>query len=415
MTQRLLIIGGGHPQLTLVEESKKLALHTIVLDNRRSAPGRKIADEVIECDRYDLDGILSVTPGLKLDAVVSGGSDKAVWMMTQCAKACGLPPYIAPDVALMPMQKGAMQAFFKRLHLPIPGSEKVNSLEQALDAARSLEYPVVIKPVDGIGQLGVYRIDNADQLAVLFPETVKASDKGDVLVQEFVEGRELGVNGFVVDGSFRLLTVAHRGASQKADDSFGVALEKRYPAADAIPHEGLIRQIIERASKGLGISNAPIYAQLMLCSSGSDRIKIIEMMPRLGGGEDPRLVHAATGFNIAKATILAALGQPVLEDSVIDTHAQPAVAIKFLTTEPGRISVSGLELARSCDGIAKAEAYFEPGHVLGRLRSSRERVGYVLAVGSTVEEASQRAANATKCIVIQRDETVGDAGVQGRS
>jgi biotin carboxylase len=408
MTQRLLIIGGGHPQLPLVEESKKLNLYTIVLDNRRSAPGRALADEVIECDRYDLDGILSLAPRLRLDAVVSGGSDKAVWMMAQCAKACALLPYVSADVALLPMQKDAMQIFLRKLQLPVPRSEKARSIDEALCAALALGYPVVIKPVDGIGQLGVYRIDTPDQLAAFFPHTVTLSDNRTVLVQEFIDGRELGINGFVINGSFRLLTVAYREASQKSEEAFGVAFEKQYPAADAAPHEDLIRRTIEKACTGLGIANAPIYAQLMLCRTGGDRIKIIEMMPRLGGGEDPRLVHAATGFNIAKATILAALGKPILENEVIDSPGQPAVTIRFLTTEPGRISISGLEQARTCNGIRKAETYFEPGHFVGGLRSSRERVGYVLAVGDTVQESSKRAASATRRIIIQRDGAADD-------
>ncbi len=376
-------------------------MHTIVIDDRHSAPARRLADEVIAVDRYDVQRIMEIVGSLDVDAVVSGGSDRAVWIMAQAADVCGVAPYVDENVARLPMNKDAMRAYLVSAGLPAPRSIKTAELESARAAASSLGYPIVVKPVDGIGQLGVNRVDSESELSAAFHSACESSGSGSALVQEFAKGEELGVNGFVIDGTFRLLTVAYRRAASGSGDAFGVALKKRYPAEPARPYHDHIETLLNAACQGLGLENAPIYAQVMFDKRAAAPIRIIELMPRLGGGEDPRLVLAATGFNIAKATVLAALRQPIDDARVVESQPNPAVTLLFLTATPGRIaSVSGLTDARRCEGIRSADVFFDVGHELPPLRSSRERVGYVLAVGRSPSEADHRADEAAAKIRI---------------
>jgi len=399
--QRILVVGGGHPQLTLIEESVKLGCHVTVVDDRANCPGVRLSSVVLPIHRYDTEAVVAAARKLPFEGVVSGGSDKAVWVMAKVANACGLTPYVTADTAALPMAKDRMRTFLDDHALPVPTSKRVDSLAEALEAADQCHYPVVIKPVDGIGQLGVHRVDGPESLRRVFPESVQASGSSSVLLQEFVEGRELGVNGFVMDGAFRLLTVSYRDASRDEGDAFGVALYKQYPAIEARPHFGLIESVLDRACRAMGLINSPIYAQIMLRNQAADPIRVIEVMPRIGGGEDPRLVHAATGFNMAKATVKVALGQALATSDLVDGPGHPAVSLRFLTAQAGRISgIYGLPDARAAPGVINADAFYGIGHRVDGVRSSRERLGYVLTVGDTVEQSTERARTAAGLIGI---------------
>ena len=129
---------------------------------------------------------------------------------------------------------------------------------------------------------------------------------------------------------------------------------------------------------------------------------MIEIMPRLGGGEDPRMVHAATGFNLAKATALMWLGQPVALADLFEGPPQPAAVLRFLRAEPGRVlTITGIASARAISGIRAADVFVDPDQVVGELSSSRERAGYVLATGPDPEAAATVAMQAESTISIR--------------
>jgi len=359
---KILIIGGGQAQLPLVEAALALNLHVTVVDERR-LEASDLAHEVVVLNRYDYLAISRLTG---FDAVVSGGSDKAVHLMAKYAHLHGLKAYVPPNVAEMPMCKGRTRAVLNKAGLKVPrsvyGSEVVN-----------LKPPFVVKPVDGIGQKGVSFTSNGLTRAIEVAE--EASDTNTALIQEFIEGREVGVNGFVSGGVFKLYTTSIRVASRVADETFGVALTKTYDKYLDMPNAEL-ELILGRACHALGYIDAPIYAQLIL---GVDGCYIIEVMPRISGGEDPRLVKLATGFDMAEATVRLACG---MEGGVFPARTVDNVQVQFLTAKPGIIEfIEGVEEARAIEGVEEARVFYKPGHVLGAVKSSRERVGCIIAAG----------------------------------
>jgi hypothetical protein len=69
--------------------------------------------------------------------------------------------------------------------------------------------------------------------------------------------------------------------------------------------------------------------------------------------------------------------------------------VRFLVPEPGRLEeVAGVDEAEALDGVVWVRTYPEPGAVLGPLRRGSDRVGAVLAVGDSREEAVTRAGRA---------------------
>lgn len=397
------VIGGGHPQLCLIEAFKQLDCHITVIDNRNQVPGRRLADNIVEIDRYDLQTILDHTRANPPDYVASGGSDKAVYVAARIAEAFGLPTYVSSDVATLPMQKADCQKLLTAAGVPCPFTvygTSIHTFEQ-LDWS-GIRFPVVVKPDRGIGQTGVDRAEDPDQALTSIASAFAVTENGTVIVQELVEGNEIGINGIVLDGTFYLLTTSYRRSSRRRGGAFGVAMEKVFPAITTPIQLRHLTKIVQQACTALNIINGPIYAQAIVTTDHiSKPFSIIEIMPRLGGGEDPRLVAAATGFDLAKATALLCLGRPVAPPTLNKTATDRAAVLRFIAADPGYVTtIHGLEAVRSADGVVGAEVFVYPGQLLKPLASSRERAGYVLTVGPDATTAANAAHAAADSITI---------------
>ncbi|HEX6936069.1 MAG TPA: cyanophycin synthetase [Actinomycetes bacterium] len=91
--------------------------------------------------------------------------------------------------------------------LPVPRSESVRTVEQAVRVADRIGYPVVCKPLDGNHGRGVVLdIGDADALRTAFPVAQEQSRRGWVVVESFVTGKDYRV--LVIGG--RMVALAER-------------------------------------------------------------------------------------------------------------------------------------------------------------------------------------------------------------
>jgi biotin carboxylase len=254
--------------------------------------------------------------------------------------------------------------------------------------------PCVVKPPDRQGQRGLAVARTADEAGEAAEAALELSRGGLVLLEELVDGPEVTVNAFSVDGSFRALTVTDRVLAEPP--AFGVALAHVSPSEHAVDDAVAVA---EQAVRALGIENGPTYTQLRLSPSGPI---VGEVAARVGGGHDAELVLAATGVDLNDMAITAALTPMSLEVGVdvnVDVHWRQAACVRFLVPPPGElIAVDGVEEAASLPGIEWARIYRRPGHVFRELRTGSDRAGAVLAVGETRAEAVERAAAAAESV-----------------
>ena len=80
-------------------------------------------------------------------------------------------------------KKSRMKQIFMDLGLPVARGAVVADLGQALDLVETLGFPLILKPDEGVGAGGIYRVDNQSEL-----ESYLAEIEGDYLLEEFVDG-----------------------------------------------------------------------------------------------------------------------------------------------------------------------------------------------------------------------------------
>jgi biotin carboxylase len=258
---------------------------------------------------------------------------------------------------------------------------------QVLDSGgEAVELPCVVKAPDRQGQRGLALVRDRADLSAAIEAARSASRSGHVLVEELVDGPEVTVNAFSIDGRFRALTVTDRPTAEPP--AFGVALAHVWPAS----HEPA--ELAARAVEALGITEGPTYTQIRVGPHGP---RVIEVAARLGGGHDAELCEAALGVDLNGLALAAALGE-----AVEPPEPEPRVGgacVRFLVAPKGELAgVRGLAEAEAVEGVRWTRIYRRPGHVSGPLRIGPDRAGALLAVGGSRDEALARAAAAASRI-----------------
>jgi biotin carboxylase len=367
---RLLVLGAGPAQLGLLEAARARGLWIAVVDRDPGAPGFQFADRRCILSTEDEPAIERLVGALGIDGIISPGTDWPVGVAARIAERAGLPHPISPQTAVLATNKLRQRERLAEAGVPQPRSWVVGSG----DDPPEVDGPVVVKAPDRQGQKGLTLVVDPAALVPAIETARGAARSGLALVEELVDGPEVTVVGFSIDGVFTALTVTDRITAELP--AFGVALAHVWPSRVG----GEAPAVAEAAVAALGIENGPSYTQLRISPEGP---QVIEVAARLGGGHDAELVRAVLGVDLNGLALDAALGNEL----VLPPH-EPRVGgavTRFLVAPPGvleRVEVpAGLE----------ARIYREPGYVFAPLRRGADRAGAVLVTAGSREEALAQA------------------------
>jgi biotin carboxylase len=366
----------------LLEAARARGLWVAVVDRDPGAPGFHLADRRCILSTEDEPAVERLVGALGIDGIISPGTDWPVAVAARLAERAGLPHPISPQTAVLATNKLRQRERLGEAGVPQPRSWAVG----ANDEPPAVDGPVVVKAPDRQGQKGLTLVVDPAALVPAIETARAAARNGLALVEELVDGPEVTVIGFSIDGVFTALAVTDRITAELP--AFGVALAHVWPSNVLDGHVGgQSRAVAEAAVAALGIENGPSYTQLRLGPAGP---QVIEVAARLGGGHDAELVRAVTGVDLNGLALDAALG-----NELVLTPHEPLVGgatTRFLVAPPGV-----LERVEVPEGI-EARIYREPGYVFVPLRRGGDRAGAVLAIGDSRDDALARAEAAAEAI-----------------
>jgi biotin carboxylase len=379
---RLLVLGAGPAQLGLLEAARARGLWIAVVDRDPAAPGFYFADRRCILSTEDEPAIERLVGALEIDGIISPGTDWPVGVAARIAERAGLPHPISAQTAVLVTNKLRQRERLAEAGIPQPRSWVVGNG----DAPPTVDGPVVVKAPDRQGQKGLTLVVDPAALVPAIETARGAARTGLALVEELVDGPEVTVVGFSIDGVFTALTITDRITAELP--AFGVALAHVWPSSAAEGHVGdQTRAVAEAAVAALGIANGPSYTQLRISPDGP---QVIEVAARLGGGHDAELVEAVLGVDLNGLALDAALG-----NELVLTQHEPRVGgavTRFLVAPPGL-----LERVEVPEGL-DARIYREPGYVFTPLRRGNDRAGAVLVTADSRDGAVARAHAAAESV-----------------
>jgi biotin carboxylase len=266
-----------------------------------------------------------------------------------------------------------------------PDFDFVHSDDQAVRAAERIGYPVVVKPRGGGASIGVSLAGDAEAVRNAFRVAEDASFggapayRGGALVEEYLTGPEISVDGAVVDGEYTPLFVAHKTVGMHP---YFEELGHLVGSADELLAGPGLRSTLARAHSAIDFRYGITHTELKLTGRGP---VIVEINGRLGGDLIPLLARFATGVDPGAAAVDVALGKR----PEIPRDAEPRwVGVRFGYPKQDCVveSVSVPEPLPG-NGILAADALVEPGSRM-RLPPAEfiSRHAYVICAGSDPDD-----------------------------
>jgi biotin carboxylase len=384
--RRLLVLGAGPAQLGLLRAARERGFEVVACDRDETALGLRLADRHAVASTEDEEAVEEVARAEEVAALIAPGNDWPVLVAARVAARLGLPHPVTPAAAELTVSKLRQRERFAEAGVPQPRWRAVSAAGEYQD--EDISFPCVVKPADRQGQVGISLVRSREDVGPAVDAAVSASRSGVALVEGLVEGPEVTVNAFSSEGDFTALTVTDREVAEPP--AFGVALAHLWPSVAAV-EEAV--DAARAAAEALGVTDGPTYTQIRMAPDGP---KVIELAARLGGGHDAELCDAALGIDLNALALAAAVGRrPRIP------RARPAggACVRFLVAPTGELrGADGIREALELDGVLDAVPYRPPGWTFGPLRTGADRAGFVLARGSSRDDARARAEAAARTI-----------------
>jgi biotin carboxylase len=411
---RLVVVGCGFPQLSLVRAARARGVFVIGADANPRAVGVPHCNEFFEVSTSDVDGLCDVVRRADARALTTTGSEVSLKATAHVAARLGLPFYADPETVRRCQEKDAMRAGYRAAGLAVPEFARCESFEEALAFARARGFPLVVKPSRGWGQRGVARVNDEAELPRAFEEARAHSASAGLasaVVEEWLEGREYSVNGWIEDGALVSYCVTER-ITVPGNRPLGVMVAEVYPSGLPADVESRVVDEARRGAAALGHRRGPCYSQVGVgVGVGARGCFLFETAARLGGGFDADVTRLASGVDLYDRLLGVAFGDAALERQGVVGPVRRAAIAKFLVARPGAVrAVRGLDEARAIRGVDDVQAFVGAGGRVWPLTDSAKRAAYALAHGATRTEANARADEALELVSIDTgDESCDEA------
>lgn len=330
INKKLAVIGASYLQKPLVEKAKEMGLEVHCFAWEDGAVCKDIADHFYPISIIEKEEILSICQQVGINGICTIASDVAAPTVAYVAEKMGLVGN-SYESAIRANNKYLMRESFSKADVPCPkyivATPDTLNTPSVLDGLREFQYPIIIKPSDRSGSLGVSKICTPAEYYPAINQAMKVSFKHEAMIEEFIDGREISVEFISYQGHHYPLQITDKVTTGAPHF---VELEHHQPSSLSKDMYETIYSITEKALNALGITNGASHSEYKITPNG--RIAIMEIGARMGGdfiGSD--LVRLSTGYDFLKGVIEVALG--IFKKPKITEHKYSGVYFLCKETE----------------------------------------------------------------------------------
>ncbi len=408
--KRILLFAAklGYQTRSFDEAAKKLGVELAYVTDRchqLEDPWRDRALAVkFESPEVAAHGVMERMRETQIDGILAIG-DRPLVAAAYAARGLGLA-YNHPLAVDACRNKLRMREIFRDAGLLTPWFRKVPVHPAPEPALLGITYPCVLKPLSLSASQGVIRANNREEFRAAASrirdllnsaelQAAREPNLGHVLVEGYISGEEVAVEGVLTNGALRVLAIF-----DKPDPLIGPYFEETIyvtPSRHSPSMQTEIESCMRSAVLAMGLSHGPVHAEFRLNDAG---IWPLEIAPRPIGG----LCARALQFFSPVDRELIALEELLLRDAVglpVDAFQREASASGVMMIPVPRSGiydgVDGVDAARSVNGVEDIVITAREHDSIAAWPEGSSYLGFIFARGEKPEqvELALRAAHAS--------------------
>ena len=358
--KRLLVLGGMLISCEIVRKAQSMGITVGVADYNtvEDSPGKQIADEHYEVSVIDVDAVVKLVKEAHFDGVLVGFNDMLLPYYAEICQKTGLPCYGTKEQFETFISKDKYKSLCRQFGVP--------TIEEFSIGDEHIKYPVLVKPVDSSGSRGITICHNYQELKEAYEVALSASKTKKVLIERYMDGREVTVFWVFQDGEYYLAALGNRHVKKnQGDDVIPLPVGYTFPSIYLPKYRNEVEQNCKKMFSHLGIKDGMMFMQ---CKVEDGTCYVYDIGYRLTGSLEYKILERVCGYNPMKMLILFALtgqmGEPLLSQKSTPEFPTPAFNVSCLAG-PGTIqTINGVEEVMAFPEVEDVVIAHQPGETI---------------------------------------------------
>ena len=359
---RLLILGSSEEFTKMTKFAVDRGIYTVVVDGSHDGEAKKYADKAYDVDISNIDGINQIIRYEKIDHILTSFSDNLFEYMIRYSSQNGLFCNCSVDKVDYLRDKFMMKQMLNELGIPNKKGQ-ILKLDQFSEADVNLQYPFVVKPVDGWGSKGVHIVNNFQQLCDIATESASFAKKDSlILLEELNIGYEMNIMSWIKDGGVTFLEFSDRevyGGSEKEIPHYSRIIHPAFYREKIIER---VREYLKKVADYIGLNEGPLSTQLFY-NPQNDEISIGEIVGRFFGFEQD-LAEIINKVNVNTLLLNMAYDSKANEEEIKKYEAPDKhySAVIYVKSKPGIVrDLGNAKRLLEHKNVYRATVYAYPG------------------------------------------------------
>lgn len=380
MSETIMILGASYDQIPMIEKANEKGLHVISIDGDIDAPGFAIVDEHYCVDVMNSEKVLEIARKKQIDGITTMVSNLGMRTVAYVANEMNLPA-IPVESANTATDKDEIKKTLKKGNVPVPGGIPCRYFEDAKEKAKELNFPFIVKPVDGTKGRGLVMVADEEKLEETIIYSLKFSPSKKLILEEWIEGPTVGAECLIVEGELVPILITDK-YNTKPPNCVTIGLTTPSNLPEEVQER--VKETAKGVAKALGLNTGAAHIDMVV---DDGKPKVIDVGPRLASG--PVIFDFAPnmmGVDMIGAIIDMALGKT--PDIKIRWNGKYGAERYLPPTEKGCMYTINFPKSD------KKFAYFpykELGVPVRKPRSDNDRMGCFSIEADSYQEASKEA------------------------
>lgn len=301
------MLGGSLYQTYAIKEAATMGYYVISCDYLPNNPGHKYAHEYYNVSTTDKEAIYKLAKDLQVDGIVAYASDPAAPTAAYVGEKLGLPtsPYSSVEIL---SRKDLFRQYLSEHNFNVPNSFSCSTYKEVLDSLHKINLPAMIKPVDSSGSKGINKLTEISQLEEFVNDALSYSREKRIIIEEFIEkdGYQISGDAFSVNGILKFHCFGNEYYSSSVIKDFA-PLGECWPTQTNPDTIRSLENDLQRLFTELGMKTNAYNVEAILGKNG--KLYLLEVGARSGGSLIPQITNLATGIDMVKYVIKAAVGE----------------------------------------------------------------------------------------------------------